>query len=83
MSMTERRSQTIRQPETRTGGRDSDRLAHIVTKDEQMRGYVAGEPIKALCGKVWVPTRDYQGLPICQACVEERDRRLSGLKGLN
>ena len=81
--MTQRRSQTIRQPETKTGGGDSDNVAHIVPKEEQMRGYVAGEPIKALCGKVWVPTRDYQGLPICQACVEERDRRLSGMKGLN
>jgi hypothetical protein len=81
--MTERRSQTIRQPETKTGGGDSDHMAHIVPKDEQMRGYVGGEPIKALCGKVWIPTRDYQGLPVCQACIEERDRRLSGMKGLN
>lgn len=81
--MTQRRSQTIRQPETKTGGGDSDRMAHIVPKSEQMRGYIGGEPIKALCGKVWVPTRDYQGLPVCQACVEERDRRLSGMKGLN
>lgn len=81
--MTDRRTETIRQPETRTGGGDSERTAHIVPKDEQMRGYVAGEPIKALCGKVWVPTRDYQGLPICQTCVDERDRRISGMKGLN
>lgn len=81
--MTERSSETIHQPQTKTGGGGSDRLAHIVTKDEQMRGYVAGEPIKALCGKVWVPTRDYQGLPICKPCTEERDRRLSGMKGLN
>ena len=81
--MTERRSGTIGQPETRTGGGDSDQVAHIVTKDEQMRGYVAGEPIKALCGKVWVPSRDYQGLPVCQPCIEERDRRISGMKGMN
>lgn len=81
--MTERRPQTIDQPETRTGGGDSDRMAHIVTKDEQMRGYVGGEPIKALCGKVWIPTRDYKGLPVCQTCVEERDRRMSGRRGLN
>ena len=81
--MTERSSETIHQPQTKTGDGDSDRLAHIVTKDEQMRGYVAGEPIKALCGKVWIPTRDYQGLPICKPCTEGRDRRLSGMKGLN
>lgn len=81
--MTDRRSTTIRQPETQTGGGNSDHVAHIVTKDEQMRGYVAGEPIKALCGKVWVPSRDYKGLPVCQACAEERDRRVAGMKGMN
>ena len=81
--MTEYRSRTIHEPETRTGGGDSDDMAHIVTKDQQMRGYVAGEPIEALCGKVWVPSRDYQGLPVCQSCIDERDRRISGMKGLN
>ena len=81
--MTDSRSRTIRRPETRTGGGNSDDMAHIVTKDQQMRGYVAGEPIEALCGKIWVPSRDYQGLPICQACIDERDRRISGMKGLN
>ena len=80
---TDRDSQTLQRPETSTGDGDSDAVAHIVTKDEQMRGYVGGEPIKALCGKVWVPSRDYQGLPVCQACVDERDRRLAGMKRMN
>jgi hypothetical protein len=81
--MTDRGSKTLPTPETKTGGGSSDRVAHIVTKDQQMIGYVGGEAIKALCGKVWVPTRDYQGLPICQACIDERDRRLAGLKRMN
>lgn len=81
--MTDTGSKTLHKPETKTGGGNSDNVAHIVTKDEQMRGYFGGEPIKALCGKVWVPSRDYKGLPVCQACIEERDRRLSGLTGLN
>lgn len=77
-------SKTLHRPETQTGGgNNDDRVAHIVHKDEQMRGYVGGEAIEALCGKVWVPSRDPQGLPICQPCVEERDRRLSGMKGMN
>jgi hypothetical protein len=76
------RTQTV--PETQVGGNNTeDRVAHIVPKDEQMRGYVGGEPIKALCGKVWVPSRDPQGLPICQACLDERDRRLAGLTRMN
>jgi hypothetical protein len=74
---------TRRRPETRPGEADLDETAHIVMKDDQMRGYLTGEPIQALCGKVWIPSRDYQGLPLCQACREERDRLLAGMKGLN
>ena len=81
--MADRGSKTLPTPETKTGGGNSDQVAHIVTKDQQMRGYVGGEPIKALCGKVWVPSRDYQGLPICQGCVDERDKRVSGMRRLN
>ena len=76
-------SKTLPTPDTQTGGGMDDHVAHIVTKDEQMRGYVGGEPIKALCGKVWVPTRDYKGLPVCEVCVAERDRRIAGMKRLN
>jgi hypothetical protein len=76
-------STTLRRVDTRTSRGDSDRFAHIVMRNDQMRGYVSGDPIKALCGKVWVPSRDYQGLPVCQACVEERDRLIAGMKNFN
>jgi hypothetical protein len=81
MSDTERT--TLPRPEPRTSHGDSDEYAHIVMKGDQMRGYVAGQPIKALCGKVWVPSRDYEGLRVCQACAEERDRLVAGMKNLN
>ena len=48
-----------------------------------MKGYVTGEPIRALCGKVWVPSRDFQGLPVCQVCADERERRVAGMRNLN
>ena len=81
--MTERDTTTLRRPQPRTSNGDGDGLAHIVSKDDQMKGYVSGEPIRALCGKVWVPSRDYQGLPVCQPCADERDRRVSGMRNLN
>lgn len=81
--MTDTSRTTLHRPETRTSGTDSDEYAHIVMREDQMRGYLNGEPIKALCGKEWVPSRDYEGLPVCQACAEERDRLVSGMKGLN
>jgi uncharacterized C2H2 Zn-finger protein len=27
-----------------------------------------GTPVKALCGKVWVPSRDPEKFPICPEC---------------
>lgn len=74
---------TVRRPETRIDQSESDDVAHIVMKSDQMRGYAAGEAIKALCGKVFVPSRDYEGLPVCQKCANERDRLLAGMKRLN
>lgn len=44
--------------------------AHYVSKEDQMRGYVMGDPIRALCGKVWVPSRSPDRLPVCHLCKE-------------
>lgn len=74
---------TLHRTDSRTDQGDADKQAHIVMRDDQMRGYMAGEPIRALCGKTFVPTRDYEGRPVCQACVEERDRLIAGMKRLN
>ena len=35
-----------------------------------MESAVFGTPIKALCGKVWVPSRDPQKFPVCPECKE-------------
>lgn len=81
--MPEQDTTTLPRTGSRTDSGDGDGQAHIVMKDDQMRGYLTGEPIKALCGKVWVPSRDYQGLPVCPACTHERDRLVAGMKNLN
>ena len=74
---------TLHRRETRTDQGEGDEVAHIVMKNDQMRGYMAGEAIEALCGKIFVPSRDYEGLPVCPKCVAERDRLLAGMKRLN
>jgi len=81
--MAERETTTLRQTGPKVSRGDDDGVAHIVMKGDQMKGYLIGEPILALCGKVWVPTRDYQGLPVCEACSDERDRIVAGMKNLN
>ena len=49
---------------------DHDRFSHIVRKEDQMKGYVMGEPVEALCGKKWVPSRDPEKYPVCPSCLE-------------
>jgi Protein of unknown function (DUF3039) len=49
---------------------DHERFAHYVDKNDMMQAAVFGTPIKALCGKVWVPSRDPQKFPVCPECKE-------------
>ena len=44
---------------------DHERFAHYVEKAKIMESAVTGTPVKALCGKVWIPTRDPSRVPIC------------------
>ena len=54
--------------------------AHFILRTEHMYAMVEGVPVKALCGKIWVPSRNPENLPVCQMCVEKRDeiRRMRG-----
>ena len=62
---------------------DHERFTHIVLEgytpkdgefvplDNSVVGaMVNATPVKALCGKVWVPGRDPQKYPICPTCKE-------------
>ncbi len=69
-------------PEPQLDG-DHERMAHIVLEGFQpdegdyvpagpsvVEGIVNGTPVRALCGKVWVPGRDPQKYPLCPTCKE-------------
>ena len=49
---------------------DHDRFAHYVLKDEITEAIVNGLPVIALCGKIWIPSRDPEKYPICPRCKE-------------
>jgi len=53
-----------------TDSGDHDRFAHYVDKEAATEATVMGYPVVALCGKVWVPSRDPEKYPICQTCKE-------------
>lgn len=47
-----------------------DRFSHYARKDKLTEAMVMGTPLVALCGKVWVPSRDPKKYPVCPACKE-------------
>ena len=49
---------------------DNDRYAHYVKKDKITSSAVSGQPVVALCGKVWTPGRDPKKYPVCPTCKE-------------
>jgi hypothetical protein len=49
---------------------DHERYSHYAPKDKIMEAMVTGTPVRALCGKVWVPSRDPKRFPVCPACKE-------------
>lgn len=58
----------LERPETSDEEGDHDRFAHYVRKDKIVESAVMGIPVRALCGKVWVPGRDPGKYPICPDC---------------
>ena len=47
---------------------DEERYAHYVRKDKITASAVTGQPVVALCGKVWTPGRDPKKYPVCPTC---------------
>jgi hypothetical protein len=52
-------------------------VAHIVKTDpgenaaaKVLEARIYGTPLEALCGHVWVPSRDPKQLPLCEKCKE-------------
>ncbi len=49
---------------------DHEKFSHYVAKDKLTEAMVMGSPVIALCGKVWVPSRDPERFPVCPECKE-------------
>jgi hypothetical protein len=54
----------------RADSSDHDKFSHYVHRDEMMEAFVEGKACVALCGKIWVPTRDGKKFPVCKVCKE-------------
>ncbi len=65
-------------------------VAHIVKTEEGesaaakvLEARIYGTPVEALCGHVWVPSRDPKQYPLCQLCKEIYDMYRSFHEGLH
>lgn len=47
---------------------DHERFSHYVPKDKILESAMTGKPVRALCGKMWIPGRDPEKFPICPEC---------------
>jgi hypothetical protein len=52
------------------GDGDHERFSHYVDKDKIVDSAVSGTAVVAICGKVWVPSRDPKKFPVCPECKE-------------
>lgn len=64
--------------------------AHIVKTDtgesaaaKVLEARIYGTPLEALCGHVWVPSRDPKQLPMCERCKSIYDLYKAFNDGLN
>jgi hypothetical protein len=64
--------------------------AHIVKTEpgenaaaKVLEARIYGTPLEALCGHVWVPSRDPKQLPLCEACKSVYELYRSFNDGLN
>ncbi len=54
--------------EIRPDNGDHDKFSHYVRKEKILESAMTGNPVIALCGKVWVPGHDPEKYPVCPDC---------------
>jgi len=69
---------TQERPDYRVEEGDHERFSHYVPKDKLTEAMVMGTPVVALCGKVWVPSRDPDRFPVCPECKEAWENMSKG-----
>lgn len=52
---------------------DEEKLAHYAEAASVTEGYVMGTPVQAICGKIFVPSRNPERLRVCPICKEIMD----------
>lgn len=56
-----------------TSDKNEEYFAHYANAAKVTEGYIVGTPVIALCGKVFVPSRNPEKLRVCPICKEILD----------
>lgn len=59
--------QLLEEEQTQDPG-DHDKFSHYVPKDKILESAVTGKPVRALCGKKWLPNSNPDRFPVCPTC---------------
>lgn len=49
---------------------DTPEYAHYAESASVTEGYIMGTPVIALCGKIFIPSKDPKKLKVCPPCKE-------------
>jgi hypothetical protein len=52
---------------------DDEQFAHYAESASVTEGYIMGTPVIAICGKVFVPSKNPERLRVCPICKEIMD----------
>lgn len=69
-TLTDERTEIEEDTDYRLDEGDHERFAHYILRDQEMSARIEGTPVRALCGKIWVPSRDPKRFPVCPECKE-------------
>jgi hypothetical protein len=53
--------------------KDDESFAHYAESASVTEGYVMGTPVQAICGKIFVPSKNPERLRLCPICKEIMD----------
>lgn len=52
---------------------NEEHFAHYAESAQVTEGYIMGTPVIALCGKIFVPSKNPEKLRVCPSCKEIMD----------
>lgn len=57
---------------------DHDLFSHYVNKEDIVASALNRTPVRAVCGKVWTPSKSPEKLPICPECKDVYEQMQPG-----